>query len=165
MCVACSCVYTCKLPAQPPGLAAKPLLDQCRGPGWPSNSLSLMKNKPLNHRDCLQRRGKGTISGTLHPPREAGPKGGPSNGCTGRAGMAQPMYLCAPQSPGEGLVVDTTQGSPWGESPLPLSSSPCAGSLGAGLTPSVAGGPLPQVPHRPAPWSEWGLFARWPWGM
>lgn len=73
MCV-CSCMYMCKLPAQSPGLAAKPLLDQCRGPGWPSNSLSLMKNKPLNHRDCLQRRGKGTIPSTLHPPRGSWPQ-------------------------------------------------------------------------------------------
>ena len=129
-------------PAQPPGLAAKPLPDQCQGPGWPSNSLFLMKNKPLNRHDCLQMRGKSTIPGTLHPPQRAGPKGG-CKVCAGRAGVAPPEYPCTPFSPcsadvlgaGEEFAAGTTQGSPQGRNPLllhpPVQAASMPGSLPA----------------------------------
>lgn len=99
----CACVCVCEPLAQPPGLAAKPLPNQCRGPGWPSNSLSLMKNKPLKRHDCLRMRGKGTIPRTFHPPQGADPKGG-CRGRAGQAGVVPHECPCTPRSPCHGCV-------------------------------------------------------------
>lgn len=162
---ACACVRVCEPPAQPPGLAAKPLPNQCWGPGWPSNSLSLMKNKPLKHRDCLQMRGKGTTPGTPHPPQGASPKGG-CKGCAVQAGVLTrvPLYpsVHAPRMRwvhGKCLLQAQHKEAPEGETPSSsaMAPSPCAGSLGAGLTPSMARGPHHR--HHTA-LHPWGLDAK-----
>lgn len=149
----CACVCVCEPPAQPPGLAAKPLPDQCWGPGWPSNSLSLMKNKPLKHRDCLQTRGKGTISGTLHPPQGTQPQKGATKAALGGLEFSQPEYPSVPVPwvswvHGKGLLQAQHKEAPTEEttSRSAMAPSPCAG-----LTLSTARGPLPQAPHSPAP--------------
>lgn len=167
----CACVCVCEPPAQPPGLAAKPLPNQCRGPGWPSNSLSLMKNKPLKRHDCLRMRGKGTIPRTLHPPQGADPKGG----CRGRAGQAGVVPHECPCTPHpramgalgawEGFAAGTIRGSPRRRNPLGGGSIPLCGQPGCQAHPQHSKGtPTAGTPKPCTYGAGWGLDAKWPWG-